>query len=198
MDFDGNGNQHSYVRLASPISALVTIRGIAGGENGKILTLYNATDQTVKLVNNGAADTTNSIITGAGADLLLLPGNTYQMMYSEAEKNWVVAFSGPGELSQLGNKEVGPIAEAEVLPSSVASYIQVTTPNTQNVNTYNVSLEDGTTPGQILVVQNKGPKKIAFDTTNAIWDNTSDLQDGESIILIWNGAAWVQVARASN
>ena len=198
VDFDGNNNKHSYVRIASSISSQVTLRGLKGGYSGKILVLYNATTQSIRIENGGAADTTNDIITGAGSDILLLPGNTYQLMYSEAEKNWVVAFSGPGDLAQLGNKEVTITGTNDILPSSVASYIQINTPNPNNVNTYTVALEDGTTPGQILVVQNKGPKKIAFDTTNAVWDNTTDLQDGESIILVWNGDKWVQVARASN
>jgi len=198
LNFDGKGNRFSFLRIASSLNNMVEIKGLKGGYDGKVLTMYNATGQTIRLSNKAAADSTNSIKSGANADLLLLPGNSYQLIYSGTEKLWIVAYSGPGDLAQLGNKEVNITTDGETLPSSVASYIQINTPNTQNVNTYNVALEDGTTPGQILVVQNKGPKKIAFDTTNAIWDNTSDLQDGESIILVWNGENWVQVARASN
>jgi len=198
VDFDGNNNRHSFIRIASTISGQVSIKGFKGGYDGKLLVLYNATGQSIKLVNNNSSDSTQEIVTGANSDILLLPGNTYQLMYSATEKHWIVAFSGPGDLAQLGNKEVTISGQYESLPSSVASYIQINTPNVTGTNTYFVSLEDGTTPGQILVVQNKGPKKIAFDTTNAVWDNTTDLQDGESIILVWNGDAWVQVARASN
>ena len=198
MNFDGKGNRFSFLRIGSSTTQMVEIKGIKGGYDGKVLTMYNATGQTIRLANKAANDSTNSIKSGANADLLLLPGNSYQLIYSGTEKLWIVAYSGPGDLAQLGNKEVNITGDGETLPSSVASYIQINTPNTNNVNTYNVALEDGTTPGQILVVQNKGPKKISFDTTNAVWDNTTDLQDGESIILVWNVTAWVQVARASN
>jgi hypothetical protein len=198
VDFDGQNNRHSFYRIASSTTSQISISGIKGGYDGKLLILYNATGYPIRLKHSNSTDTTNRIKTGAKADVLLLPGNSYQLIYSGTEKNWVVAFSGPGELAQLGNKEINLSGQDQTLPSSVASYIQVTTPNVSNVNTYTVALEDGTTPGQILVVQNKGPKKIAFNTTNAVWDNTTDLQAGESIILVWNGTKWVQVARASN
>ena len=198
VDFDGEGNRHSFIRVASNLSAAVRIDGLKGGYDGKIIKLYNATSQSILLAHEGSNQAGNNITTGANADVLLLPGNTYELIYSGTEQNWIVAFSGPGELAQLGNKSVSISAQNETLPSSVSSYIQITTPDVNSINTYDVALEDGTTPGQILVVQNKGPKKIAFETTNAVWDNSTDLQTGESIILVWNGDSWVQVARASN
>jgi hypothetical protein len=198
LDFDGSNNRHSFVRIASPITQQTFIKGLVGGYSGKILKIYNATEYTIVFRHEASSDSTANISTSASADVALLPGNAYELLYSSEEKNWIVAYSGPGELSQLGNKTVGPVSDGEVLPSSVTSYLQVVTPETGPPNTYDVALENGTTPGQILVIQNNGPLKIAFETTNAIWDNTSDLQDGESIILIWSGENWVQVARASN
>ena len=199
VDFDGEGNRHSFIRVASATTDLVTIRGIAGGYDGKIIKLYNATGHGIKLENKASNNSANDIKSSAEADVLLLSGNTYELIYSGTEQNWLVAFSGPGELAQLGNKDVTVAnANGDVLPSSVSSYIQIETNVPKNVNTVHVSLEDGTNPGQILVIQNKGPTKVSFDTDNAVWDNTSDLQEGESIILVWNGDNWVQVARASN
>lgn len=198
-DFDNLGNKASFIRIGTATTGDVEITGIVGGYSGKILNIYNSTGHGIRFshedLNSAAA---NRINTSAEADVMLLNGNTYQLIYSGTESRWVVAYSGPGELSQLGNKEVSLNATGETIPSSTASYIQIKTPNTQNPNRYEVLLEDGTTPGQILVIQNLGPKTIYFDESNVVWDNTSDLQDGESIITVWNGTAWVQVARASN
>jgi hypothetical protein len=163
-----------------------------------MVTLYNATGHGMRLKHESANSTdTNRIVTAADADVLLIPGAAYQLIWSGIDKRWVVAFSGPGELTSLGNKEIQISGGGETLPSTTASYIQINTPTT-TPNRYGVYLADGVNPGQILVIQNKGPKTIYFLGTNVVWDNTTDLQDGESIICVWNGTAWVQVARASN
>ncbi len=127
VDFDGDGNRHSFVRIGTPLTSIVTIKGLAGGYDGKMMKIYNATGKTIKIANMAAADAANNIKT-TGGDLLFLSGNVYELLYSGVEQNWLVAFSGPGELSTLGNEEVGPVdVDDYVLPSSTASYIQVTT-----------------------------------------------------------------------
>ena len=198
MDFDGSNNKHSFVRVGTSTSGDVELTGLKGGYSGKMVTVYNATGHGLRLSHEDANSTdTNRINTAADADVLLLPGAAYQLIYSGIDKRWVVAFSGPGELTSLGNKEINISGGGETLPSTTASYIQINTP-TVAPNRYGVYLADGVNPGQILVIQNKGPKTIYFEGTNVVWDNTTDLQDGESIIAVWNGTAWVQVARASN
>ena len=198
VDFDGEGNRHSFIRIGTQLTSTITIKGLKGGYDGKMMKIYNASGKTIKIANKAAADSVNNIKT-TGGDLLFLDGNVYELMYSGIEKNWLVAFSGPGEISTLGNEDVGPVdADDYVLPSSTASYIQVTTSGA-NGSKYDVILEDGTSPGQLLVVQNLGPHVIQFTGTNVILDNAdTDLNDNESIIFIWNGSDWVQVARASN
>lgn len=198
MNFDGQNNKHSFIRVGTATSADVILTGLAGGYSGKIVVLYNATGHGIRLKHEGTSSVaSNRINTAADADVLLLDGAAYQLMYSGVDQRWIVAFSGPGELTSLGNKEVSISGTGETLPSTSASYIQINTPTT-NPNRYGVYLENGLNPGQILVIQNKGPKTVYFEGDNAVWDNTTDLQDGESIILVWNGTAWVQVARASN
>jgi hypothetical protein len=198
MDFDGNDNNHSFIRIGTTLTADAILTGMEGGYSGKIVVLYNATGKSIRLKHEGTTSTAaNRINTAADADVLLLDGAAYQLMYSGTDQRWIVAFSGPGALTSLGNKEVSIAGTGETLPSTTASYIQINTP-TVNPNRYGVYLQDGINPGQILVIQNKGPKTIYFEGTNTVWDNTTDLQDGESIILVWNGTAWVQVARASN
>ncbi|MBI2793147.1 MAG: hypothetical protein HYX66_00675 [Ignavibacteria bacterium] len=198
MDFDGIDNRHSFIRIGTSLSSDVILTGMEGGYSGKIVVLYNATGKGIRLKHEGTTSTAaNRINTAADADVLLLDGAAYQLMYSGTDQRWIVAFSGPGELTSLGNKEVSITGTGQTLPSTTASYIQINTP-TVSPNRYGVYLQDGINPGQILVIQNKGPKTVYFQGTNAVWDNTTDLQDGESIIMVWNGTAWVQVARASN
>jgi hypothetical protein len=197
VNFDGQGNRYSFVRISSTLTSDVQINGIAGGYNGKLLRIYNSTGKTIKIKNLGSSTPANSIKTSSNADLLLLSGNTYEFVYSGSLGNWLVTFSGPSELAQYNNQTVGPITNNTTLPTTTASYLQVTT-ETSN-NKYSVFLDNGTTAGQILVVQNNGPKPLTFNGSNiALSSANSDLSNNEAIVFIWSGTKWVQVARAQN
>jgi len=197
MNFDGKGNLMSFLRVSSSLTGEVTFKGIAGGQSGKILRIHNATGQTLRFKHKQAAVSANNIKTSTGSDLLLTSNNTYEFMYSSVEGCWMVTFSGPSELSQYASKDVGPITNGTTLPTSTASYLQVSTESA--LNKYNVTLADGATAGQILVVQNKGPKVITFTGSNvALSSANSDLSINEAIVFIWSGSKWIQVARAQN
>ncbi|RPI66458.1 MAG: hypothetical protein EHM43_11385 [Ignavibacteriae bacterium] len=199
VDFDGSNNKHSFIRIGSSLSGEVNVTGFKGGYSGKLLILYNATGHPIRINHDIGSDSVNRVKSGVSSDLLLLPGNSYQFIYSGTEKRWIVAFSGPGELENLGNKTVNIGGQNETLPSSLASYIQVKTPNVNPAGgTYLTYLADGTTPGQLLVVQCLGPKSISFGGTNITTQTSAlNLSTGGSVILVWNGSKWVQVGEAS-
>jgi hypothetical protein len=197
VDFDGQNNRSSFIRIGTATSADITISGIKGGKDGKVLILYNATGNAIKIKHEGTtSDAANRFRSGVSGDLQLLPGNSYQLIYSGYEQRWIIAFAGPGELENLGNKTVTIPGNNATLPSSIASYIQVKTPTGQT--NYDLYLDNGVSPGQLLVVNNLGPKKIDFVGTNIqLQTSHAALDVGGSIIFVWNGVKWIQIAEAS-
>jgi hypothetical protein len=190
-------NNYSYVRIAGAQTAAVTINGIAGGVSGKLVILYNATSFNITLAHEAAGSTAaNRINSPGGTNVLITPGASVQVLYSGTESRWRLAFAGPGALSQFGNADV-TVTNNIVLPTSTASYLRLTTGTA--LNKYTATLEDGLVKGQILVVQNGGPKTVDFGGTNIITDGSfNGMAVGDSILFVWNGTKWQQVARQSN
>ncbi|MBI2793146.1 MAG: hypothetical protein HYX66_00670 [Ignavibacteria bacterium] len=200
IDFTGGGNTRSFVRVASSITANVSLTGFAGGYSGKILNVYNATSEGLRIVNESTNSSAANRIMTAGGDLMISPGMNYQFIYSAMDQRWIVTTASPGGITSLGEESVNLQADGTALPSSTASYIQVTAPTSIcSSSGCNVSLEDGVNVGQILVVQNNGPRPIKFTGTNmATTNSTSTLQAAETIPFMWSGTRWVQMASASN
>ena len=99
MNFDAAGNLISLVRLASA-AAPFTITGFAGGQNGKLLTIYNATGQTLSVAHQSASSVAaNRIITGTGATVLIPSGGSVDFKYSPTDARWFIA--SLNDLSQL-------------------------------------------------------------------------------------------------
>jgi len=91
----------SLIRLASTSSAQ-TITGIAGGTDGKLLTLMNAgTVGTATIANQNVGSlAANRIITGTGGDLLLAQDASMLLMYDGSVSRWrVIGGSGSGSVS---------------------------------------------------------------------------------------------------
>jgi hypothetical protein len=198
VDFTGTSNSSSFVRVGSSTSATVSITGFAGGGDGKSLIVYDANGFGLRLEHEDVNSTsTNRIKAPNSTDFVIIRGAAYQLLYSGTDQRWIVAFSGPGEITTLGNANVTVSSTvAYNLPSSLSSYIQVT--STYPGNDCFATFEDGTSPGQILVVQTLGPDILKFSGSNFAPDNSTNLQDDESIPFIWNGTRWVQMAEASN
>lgn len=190
-------NNYSYVRVGGTQTAAFNITGIAGGQSGKMIIVYNATSFNMTLVHESTSSTAaNRIKSPGGSNILVTPGSAIQLLYSGNESRWRLAFAGPGALSQFGNADV-TVTNGSVLPTSTASYLKLTTGTA--LNRYDASLEDGVVAGQILVVQNGGPKIVDLTGTNFIVDGSfNGMADGDSIIFVWNGTKWQQVARQSN
>lgn len=90
LNFDGAGNSTSFVRI-STATADFTFTGIAGGQNGKLLTIYNATTRNLTLGNQSASSTaTNRIISGTGTGLVVPAGGSANLTYSPTDSRWFV------------------------------------------------------------------------------------------------------------
>ncbi|MBS1902257.1 MAG: hypothetical protein JSS75_00960 [Bacteroidetes bacterium] len=104
VNFDGSGNLFGMVRIASA-SAAFTLTSIAGPQNGKRITIYNASSQSMTLANQSSASgatAANKIITGTGADVTIPSGGTANLLYSATDSRWVVMSSSLGNVSSTG------------------------------------------------------------------------------------------------
>ncbi|HEY4963299.1 MAG TPA: hypothetical protein VIH90_01205, partial [Candidatus Saccharimonadales bacterium] len=96
-----------------------TLTGIAGGTDGRILTIVNAAATALKIHNN---DTVNSaassvIITGTGGDINIASGASISLVYDAGANVWRVEGSastvgGPGANTALSNLVVTSINQA--------------------------------------------------------------------------------------
>lgn len=81
-----------YVAVSGPSGAF-TINGIAGGRDGKLVTIENSTGQTMTIANQSGVDPTaaNRILTGASADISLTnnPGFV-DLIYDGTASRWKV------------------------------------------------------------------------------------------------------------
>jgi hypothetical protein len=84
----------SFVRLVGP-SAAYTIAGIAGGVDGKTLTLFNSTTQTITIANENASSTAANRITtlSSQGDIVIAGKGGVDMIYSAADSRWLVIAS---------------------------------------------------------------------------------------------------------
>ena len=106
MNFDGlaPANQMSFVRIATATGPF-TITGVAGGQNGKFMTIYNGTTQSMTIGNqNVGSVAANRIITGTQVNIPVPVGGSADLIYSAMESRWVVhATSGVSGWLYTGN-----------------------------------------------------------------------------------------------
>jgi hypothetical protein len=104
VNFDGAGNAISMVRIQTA-TAPFSITGLAGGVNGKHLTVYNGSTQTMTIVNQSALSTaTNRLVTGTVANLTLPSTGSANFIYSAQESRWICyAISGANGWLYTGN-----------------------------------------------------------------------------------------------
>ncbi len=77
----------SLIRLTG--ASAQTITGIAGGRDGKILTMMNAASQDATLANNsGSSSAANRIVTGTGSDMTLAAGSSVTLIYDSGASLW--------------------------------------------------------------------------------------------------------------
>lgn len=82
----------TYVRVSGPTGSF-TITGIADGEAGRPLVIRNSTAQQMTIADQSASSaSSNRIITGTGADLVLTgsTGQSVTLVYDAVSMRWVV------------------------------------------------------------------------------------------------------------
>jgi hypothetical protein len=80
---------YSLFRITGP-TASFSLTGFSGGQNGRVLTLINATTQLLTLKNQTTSIATNQIKTG-GSDMILKPDGVVMFIYNAALSKWVVS-----------------------------------------------------------------------------------------------------------
>ncbi|MGB8657621.1 MAG: hypothetical protein WCE90_07530 [Candidatus Zixiibacteriota bacterium] len=97
---NGNNNNiaigaRSYVRITGP-GAAFAITGIAGGQDGKVVILYNTTAQNMTIANNSAnSNGGNKILTMSGADEATVGTGNVTLIYDAPSGNWIVTAMKP-------------------------------------------------------------------------------------------------------
>lgn len=81
---------NSFFRISGPTLAF-SITGLAGGADGKILTLYNTTSQLMTITNDAISTAENRIYTIIGTDIIVPAGtNVIQLQYNASVSRWIV------------------------------------------------------------------------------------------------------------
>ena len=131
-DYSTTGTQNnvnfgntSLVRLTG-VSAQ-TITGIAGGVDGKQLTIINAGSTPATISNESASSTvTNRVITGTGSDLTLGADATISLVYDSGASRWrVVGGTGSGGSTGSVLAEFGEQIITGTPSTSTSSYTDV-------------------------------------------------------------------------
>ncbi|MEP7235254.1 MAG: hypothetical protein ABI778_08160, partial [Ignavibacteriota bacterium] len=165
--FDGlnPANQMSFVRI-STASAGFTITGVVGGQNGKYLTIYNGTNQTMTIANqNASSAAANRIITGTQVNIPIPTGGSADLIYSTAESRWVVhATSGVSGWLYTGNSGLtdGVNNFHGTLDNTPIRFVAGATsaPSTKMVLDINGNLLFGSNSGNAVFTQGSG--RVAF------------------------------------
>ncbi len=139
-----------------------TINGIAGGTDGRTITLLNAGSAPAVLANNaGTSSAANRITTGTGANLNIPVGGSIQLIYDSGDSLWRV----------IGVTDAG------------ANYVslQGTTPGTAQAGNFNINgtgiaaTLEGTTSVLTPYLDTASSASLTIGTTNA-----SDITIGQS------------------
>ncbi len=81
---------YSFFRITGPTAAF-TITGLAGGVDGRIITLYNTTAQNMTIANNSTSTAANQILTITGGNFTTPIGpNVINLQYNATAGRWLV------------------------------------------------------------------------------------------------------------
>jgi fibronectin-binding autotransporter adhesin len=115
-----------------------TITGIAGGSDGRILTLVNAGSASATLANNsGSSSAANRITTGTGTDIIVPVGSSISLIYDSTASLWRVS----GDVA--GGSGLGITAVGAINATATANGISITG------TTLNLHVADGTHGGVV-------------------------------------------------
>ena len=93
---------YSFFRITGPTAAF-SLTGCAGGVDGRMLTLINASGQTLTLTHQATSTSANQINTG-GSDMSIIAGGIATLFYNSSLSKWVVtsATNTPPKFSGIG------------------------------------------------------------------------------------------------
>ncbi len=92
---NGNNNNitiggRSFIRITGPAAAF-SITGIAGGVDGKVVILYNATAQNMTIANESTSSTDiNRITTLTGSGIVTTGAGAITLIYDSTASRWIV------------------------------------------------------------------------------------------------------------
>lgn len=122
-------------------SSTQTIRGIAGGTDGRILTLVNAASQsaTISYLNSNSS-VGNRIDTGTGADVSLPAGSAMYLMYDAGTNVWrIVGSSGGGVQLQGSTPGIQQTGNFNISGTGIAGSFDSVASGTLNLGITNAS-----------------------------------------------------------
>jgi hypothetical protein len=195
VDFDGNDNRFALVRVGTQTAAR-TITGFEGGVAGKTFNLINASGYPIIIeAQSTGSVAANRIITPDNDKVAIAHRSSAQFVYSGVDSRWYVSATSPSNVVSFPPTDQTVAGTGSVLASSTSAYLRIN--NTSGSN-QNVTLEDGVTVGQVIIVQliTTSAKNITLTGANLIASaSDSNLTAGQAVILVWDGTYW-QVSAA--
>jgi len=195
VDFDGNDNRFALVRVGTQTAAR-TITGFEGGVAGKTFNLINASGYPIVIeAQSTGSVAANRIITPDNDKVAIAHRSSAQFVYSGVDSRWYVSATSPSNVVSFPPTDQTVAGTGSVLASSTSAYLRI---NNTSGNNQNVTLEDGVTVGQVIIVQliTTSAKNITLTGANLTASaSDSNLTAGQAVILVWDGTYW-QVSAA--
>ena len=77
------------IRITGPSGAF-SVSGFAGGEDGRVITLYNPTANNMTITNDATSTAANRILTLTGADVTLTGTSSARFVYDATDNRWIL------------------------------------------------------------------------------------------------------------
>ena len=191
VDFDGNDNRFVLVRVGTQ-SAARTITGFEGGVAGKTFNLINASGFPIFIeAQSTGSVAANRIITPDNDKVAIAHRSSAQFVYSGVDSRWYVTTTSPSNVVSFSPTDQTVAGAGAVLATSTSAYLRV---SNNTANNQDVTVEDGVTVGQVVIVQNVPASTKNITLTGGNVDNVlatdKTLQPGQALILVWDGTDW--------
>ncbi|MBK6290561.1 MAG: hypothetical protein IPF59_02230 [Ignavibacteria bacterium] len=188
VDF-GNTNKVGFVRIASPLTADISLTGMVGGRNGKMIQIYNATTKNIVIVNDSPlSNDTCRFKTSETGNLSIRPRGTSQFTYSAAEQKWIMTTNVNSNTIGFTSGSYHHTNRNVPVPTNNSAYLYLTSSVKMKNGNYNVMLEDGLVVRQIFAVEYGGAiETILIGGPNIRQCNHHDKQ---ADMWVWNGTYW--------
>jgi Chaperone of endosialidase len=183
----------SLVRLNG--TSAQTITGIAGGTDGKLLTVINAGANAATISNESASSTAaNRIKTGTGADLTLAPDASLSMVYDSGASRWrVVGGTGGSTYASVDitDKATGGAIGTAATTVDIATNFNVNQTTASQTLTIPSPTNTTTTKGKIVTLNNIGTASFTMGTVAVPAGSYGSA-------FVWTGITWNPINAASN